>query len=40
VHDLTDAIRRFIDGCNERCQPFAWTKTADQLPEKDQPCKD
>jgi transposase len=31
VRDLTDAIRRFIDGWNERCQPFAWTKTADQI---------
>jgi len=31
VHDLTDAIRRFIDGWNQRCQPFAWTKTADEI---------
>jgi transposase len=31
VRDLTDAIRRFIDGWNERCQPFTWTKTADQV---------
>jgi transposase len=31
VRDLTDAIRRFIDGWNERCQPFAWTKTADEI---------
>jgi transposase len=31
VRDLTDAIRRFIDGWNERCQPFVWTKTADQI---------
>jgi transposase InsO family protein len=31
VRDLTDAIRRSIDGWNERCQPFAWTKTADQI---------
>jgi hypothetical protein len=21
----------FIDGYNQRCQPFAWTKTADQI---------
>ena len=34
VRDLTDAIRRFIDGWNERCQPFTWTKTADQILEK------
>jgi transposase len=31
VHELTDAIRRFIDAYNERAQPFAWTKTADQI---------
>ena len=22
---------RFIDGWNERCHPFVWTKTADEL---------
>lgn len=31
VHELTDAIRRFIDAYNERARPFAWTKTADQI---------
>jgi transposase len=31
VKQLTDAIRRFIDGWNERCHPFAWTKTADEI---------
>jgi transposase len=31
VRDLTDAIRAFIDGWNERCQPFTWTKTADEI---------
>jgi len=31
VRDLTDAIRRFIDSWNERCHPFTWTKTADQV---------
>jgi len=31
VRELTAAIRRFIDGWNERCQPFAWTKTADDI---------
>jgi transposase len=31
VKDLTSAIRRFIDGWNDRCQPFAWTKTADEI---------
>ena len=31
VRDLIDAIRRFIDGWNERCEPFVWTKTADEI---------
>jgi hypothetical protein len=31
VTDLTAKIGHFIDGCNERCQPFVWTKTADEL---------
>ena len=31
VGDLTAAIRVFIDGWNDRCQPFIWTKTADQI---------
>ncbi|HLL65529.1 MAG TPA: IS630 family transposase, partial [Micromonosporaceae bacterium] len=31
VKDLVAAIRRFIDGWNERCHPFIWTKTADQI---------
>jgi transposase len=31
VKDLTNAIRRFIDGWNDRCEPFAWTKTADEI---------
>jgi transposase len=31
VPDLIGAIRTFIDGWNDRCQPFAWTKTADQI---------
>ncbi|WP_413775601.1 IS630 family transposase [Micromonospora sp. RTGN7] len=31
VPDLIGAIRTFIDAYNERCQPFAWTKTADQI---------
>jgi transposase len=31
VPDLTAAIRAFIDGYNQRCKPFAWTKTADQI---------
>jgi len=31
VPDRIAAIRRFIDGWNQRCQPFAWTKAADQI---------
>ena len=31
VKDLIAAIETFIDGWNERCQPFAWTKTADEI---------
>ena len=31
VKDLIAAIRAFIDGYNERCQPFVWTKTADDI---------
>ena len=31
VKDLIAAIERFIDGWNDRCHPFTWTKTADDL---------
>jgi transposase len=31
VPDLIAAIRRYIDGWNDRCQPFTWTKTADDI---------
>ena len=31
VRDLIGAIRRFIDGWNDRCHPFVWTKTPDQI---------
>ena len=31
VRDLTEAITTFIDGWNERCQPFLWTKDADTI---------
>ena len=34
--DLIAAIEAYIDGWNERCQPFAWTKTADQILTKAQ----
>ncbi|MCW2716754.1 MAG: transposase, partial [Pseudonocardia sp.] len=31
VKDLIGAIGRFIDGWNDRCRPFVWTRTADDL---------
>jgi len=31
VRELTAAIRRFIDGWNDRCEPFTWTKPADDI---------
>ncbi|TDO42233.1 transposase [Paractinoplanes brasiliensis] len=31
VADLIGAIRTFIDAYNQRCEPFHWTKTADQI---------
>ena len=31
VADLIAAIRRFIDGWNDRGEPFVWTKTADEV---------
>jgi transposase len=31
VKDLITAIERFIDGWNQRCHPFVWTKTADDI---------
>src|SRR5918995_90840 len=31
VKDLIAAIAIFIDGWNDRCEPFIWTKTADQI---------
>jgi hypothetical protein len=31
VPELVAAIRTFIDGWNERCHPFVWTKTADEI---------
>ncbi len=31
VKDLVAAIRRFIEGWNERCHPFVWTKTAEEI---------
>jgi hypothetical protein len=31
VKELITAIGRFIDSWNERCRPFTWTKTADEI---------
>ncbi len=31
VKDLIAKIGQFIDGWNDRCQPFVWTKPADEL---------
>ena len=31
VDGVTAAIRRFIDGWNDRCEPFTWTKPADEI---------
>jgi transposase len=31
VPELIAAIERYIDGYNDRAQPFVWTKTADQV---------
>jgi hypothetical protein len=31
VRELNATIRAFIDGWNDRCHPFLWTKPADQI---------
>jgi transposase len=31
VAELIEAIERFIDGWNDRCEPFTWTKTPDEI---------
>jgi transposase len=31
VKDLVAAIRRFIDGWNDRCHPFVWTKSPEEM---------
>lgn len=31
VPELVAAINRFIEGWNDRCHPFTWTKTADEI---------
>jgi hypothetical protein len=40
VRDLMIKIRTFINGWNDRCQPFTWTKTADQIPTHRQTTSD
>jgi transposase len=37
VPDLIGAIRAFIDAYNQRCEPFRWTKNADQILDKANP---
>ena len=39
VKDLIAAIQAFIDGWNDRCHPFTWTKTADELLPRCKPGK-
>jgi transposase len=34
VRDLNAKIRAFIDGWNDRCHPFVWTKTTEQILKK------
>ncbi len=34
VRDLMIKIRAFINGWNDRCHPFVWTKTADEILDK------
>ncbi len=34
VRDLNAKIRAFIDGWNDRCHPFVWTKTAEEILKK------
>ena len=39
VKELKQAIGAFIDAYNDRCQPFSWTKDADQIITKIKPPK-
>jgi hypothetical protein len=39
VKDLIAAIEAFIDGWNDRCQLFTWTKMPDQLLPRCRPAK-
>lgn len=31
VRDVNARVRAFVDGWNDRCHPFVWTETADQI---------
>jgi hypothetical protein len=31
IRELNAKIRAFINGWNDRCHPFVWTKTVDQV---------
>ncbi len=37
VSDLVEAIETYVDGWNDRCEPFVWTKTADEILKKARP---
>ena len=39
VRDLNAKIRTFVDGWNDRCHPFVWTKTAEEVLKKANPKK-
>src|SRR5271165_5575833 len=39
VRDLITAIETFVDGWNDRCQPFTWTETAEELLPRCRPGK-
>jgi hypothetical protein len=37
VDGITAASRRFTGGWNDRCEPFTWTKPADEILAKAHP---
>ena len=39
VANLIAAIEAFIDGWNDRCHPFTWTKTANEILPRCRPSK-
>jgi transposase len=39
VHDLIATIRTYIDAWNQRCGPFVWTKTAEEILDHCKPKK-